>query len=213
MYKFNCVVLCDKLNNIFTVDIAPTQTVGDLKDLIKDKVKRQFNHVDAHCLELEQPHHVLSLVLEPFIMQFLEFIDMASRHHVVKPGSQATETHTCLSIAGVALSIMNASHVTCLGDSVSRRNALLKIETTIGSQGPYRPMVKFCDIDEDLLLAVTTGFKPDANDVIPPAESSITTGHINFRLISWCSTRLRVSLEVARREFNRVVEDHQPMLR
>ncbi|KAG1892177.1 hypothetical protein F4604DRAFT_1698021 [Suillus subluteus] len=41
---------------------------------------------------------------------------------------------------------------------------------------PYRPTVKFCDIDRDLLRAVTTGVKPTTNSdgVTLPA---VDTGH------------------------------------
>ncbi|KAG2030089.1 hypothetical protein BDR03DRAFT_836781, partial [Suillus americanus] len=52
MYKLNCIVLGDDPNHIFPVNIAQTQTVGDLKDLIKDKTKRQFDLVEAKSLEL-----------------------------------------------------------------------------------------------------------------------------------------------------------------
>ncbi|KAG2336544.1 hypothetical protein BDR05DRAFT_1063613 [Suillus weaverae] len=46
----NCVVFGDE--SIFAVEIAQTQTVDDLKDLIKDRAKPQFDHVPAQQLEL-----------------------------------------------------------------------------------------------------------------------------------------------------------------
>ncbi|KAG2335302.1 hypothetical protein BDR05DRAFT_624489 [Suillus weaverae] len=53
MYKLNCIVLGDDpSHNIFVVDIAPKQTVADLKDLIKDKKKPEFDHVAADRLKL-----------------------------------------------------------------------------------------------------------------------------------------------------------------
>ncbi|KAG2039316.1 hypothetical protein BDR03DRAFT_259861 [Suillus americanus] len=52
MYKLNCIVWGDDPHRTFAVNIAQTQTVGDLKDLIKDKTKRQFDLVDAKSLEL-----------------------------------------------------------------------------------------------------------------------------------------------------------------
>ncbi|KAG1851654.1 hypothetical protein F4604DRAFT_1592275 [Suillus subluteus] len=52
MYKLNCIVLGNDPNCIFPVDIAQTQTVGDLRKVIKDEKKRQFDHVDADSLKL-----------------------------------------------------------------------------------------------------------------------------------------------------------------
>ncbi|KAG1734372.1 uncharacterized protein EDB91DRAFT_1146790 [Suillus paluster] len=49
-----------------------------------------------------------------------------------------------------------------------------KAEKSRPRKEPYRPTVKFRDIDKDLLRAVTTGVKPATNDVTPPA---VDTGH------------------------------------
>ncbi|KAG1894527.1 uncharacterized protein F5891DRAFT_893524, partial [Suillus fuscotomentosus] len=48
----NCIVLGDDPSHIFPINIAQTRTVGDLKDMIKDKKKRYFDHVDADSLKL-----------------------------------------------------------------------------------------------------------------------------------------------------------------
>ncbi|KAG1891723.1 uncharacterized protein F5891DRAFT_1197488 [Suillus fuscotomentosus] len=52
----NCFTLGDdpRPNNIFPVHIAQTQNVGDLKEVIKDKKKPEFDHIAAHRLELWQ---------------------------------------------------------------------------------------------------------------------------------------------------------------
>jgi len=42
----------DHPNRIFPVKIAPTETVGALKDAIKAKKKKRFEHVDADALGL-----------------------------------------------------------------------------------------------------------------------------------------------------------------
>ncbi|KAG1729099.1 uncharacterized protein EDB91DRAFT_1160234 [Suillus paluster] len=49
-----------------------------------------------------------------------------------------------------------------------------KAEKSRPRKEPYRPTVKFRDIDKDLLRAVTTGVKPATNDMTPPA---VDTGH------------------------------------
>jgi len=51
-YKLNCLVLGDDPNHIFPVNIAQTQTVGDLKKVIKDEKKPQFDHIPADGLKL-----------------------------------------------------------------------------------------------------------------------------------------------------------------
>jgi hypothetical protein len=51
-YKLNCLVLGDDPSHIFSVDIAPTESVSALKDLIKEKKKHAFRDVDADSLKL-----------------------------------------------------------------------------------------------------------------------------------------------------------------
>jgi hypothetical protein len=50
--ELNCWVLGDDYNRTFPVKIANNETVGALKDAIKDKVKREFLDVDAKSLDL-----------------------------------------------------------------------------------------------------------------------------------------------------------------
>jgi hypothetical protein len=40
--------------NVFKVKIAKDADIGDLKDLIKEKKRRAFHHVDADALDLWQ---------------------------------------------------------------------------------------------------------------------------------------------------------------
>ncbi|KAG1784737.1 uncharacterized protein HD556DRAFT_199653 [Suillus plorans] len=54
MYKLNCIVLGDDPCHIFSVNVARTQSVYDLKKVIKDKNKPQFDHVDATHIDLWQ---------------------------------------------------------------------------------------------------------------------------------------------------------------
>jgi len=50
-YRLNCLVLGDDpANHIFQVDIGRTQTVGDLKELIKEEKKNAFHDIDADRL-------------------------------------------------------------------------------------------------------------------------------------------------------------------
>ena len=49
-YKLNCLVLGDHPARIFEVDIGRTQTVWDLKKLIKEKKKNAFRDIDADRL-------------------------------------------------------------------------------------------------------------------------------------------------------------------
>ncbi|KAG2100178.1 uncharacterized protein F5147DRAFT_813356 [Suillus discolor] len=72
--KLNCIVLGDDPRHIFPVNIERTKTVGDLREVIKDKTKRQFDDVDAHCLELWKvdlpvnetiEHNLNNLTLDP----------------------------------------------------------------------------------------------------------------------------------------------------
>ncbi|KAE9386906.1 hypothetical protein BT96DRAFT_771244, partial [Gymnopus androsaceus JB14] len=48
----NCLVLGDKRNHIFPVKIAETESVGSLKEAIKEKKHAAFPHIDADALEL-----------------------------------------------------------------------------------------------------------------------------------------------------------------
>ncbi|KAG2090214.1 uncharacterized protein F5147DRAFT_28683 [Suillus discolor] len=52
LINLNCLFLGDHPWNIFPVKIASTELVGDLKDLIKDKNKGEFDAVDAKAVEL-----------------------------------------------------------------------------------------------------------------------------------------------------------------
>ncbi|KAG2337141.1 hypothetical protein BDR05DRAFT_1048371 [Suillus weaverae] len=79
MYKLKCMVLGDDPSDIFPVNIniAQTQTVGDLKKVIKDETKPQFDHVAAHLssgplhLKLncfvwgDDPRHVFEIKIAP----------------------------------------------------------------------------------------------------------------------------------------------------
>jgi Crinkler effector protein N-terminal domain len=49
--ELNCLVLGDDPSHIFPVKIASTESVGTLKQLIREK-KHAFQHVDADTLEL-----------------------------------------------------------------------------------------------------------------------------------------------------------------
>jgi hypothetical protein len=50
--RLNCVVVGDGAQQIFTVQIAHSQNIALLKDLIKEKNSHAFNGVDAKCLVL-----------------------------------------------------------------------------------------------------------------------------------------------------------------
>jgi hypothetical protein len=50
--ELNCFALGDSPDNIFTVKILRTKSVGTLKDAIKEKKGPAFRHVDASSLEL-----------------------------------------------------------------------------------------------------------------------------------------------------------------
>ncbi|KAG2086817.1 uncharacterized protein F5147DRAFT_781513 [Suillus discolor] len=50
--KLNCIVLGDDPCHIFPVNVERTKTVGDLRNVIKDAKKPEFDHVAADRLEL-----------------------------------------------------------------------------------------------------------------------------------------------------------------
>ena len=51
MFELNCWILGEDPERIFTVRIAKSMTVYDLKSLIKNN-KMAFDGIDAACLEL-----------------------------------------------------------------------------------------------------------------------------------------------------------------
>jgi hypothetical protein len=51
-YKLNCLVSGCDLSNIFQINIAPTESVSALRELIKEKKKPEFDKVDADYLKL-----------------------------------------------------------------------------------------------------------------------------------------------------------------
>ena len=52
LLTLNCLVRGDHPNRIFQVKIAPTESVGALKEAIKEKKEKTFEHVDADALGL-----------------------------------------------------------------------------------------------------------------------------------------------------------------
>ncbi|KAG2045763.1 hypothetical protein BDR06DRAFT_1015318 [Suillus hirtellus] len=50
--KLNCIVLGDNPHCIFPLNIEWTEIVGDLKEVIKEKKRPEFDHVATDCLEL-----------------------------------------------------------------------------------------------------------------------------------------------------------------
>ncbi|KAG1893776.1 uncharacterized protein F5891DRAFT_962503 [Suillus fuscotomentosus] len=72
--KLNCIVLGDNPRRIFPVDIEQTEIVGDLKEVIKDKKRPEFDHVATDRLELWKvdlpidemiEHNLNNLTLDP----------------------------------------------------------------------------------------------------------------------------------------------------
>jgi hypothetical protein len=52
LLELNCLVLGDDPGRVFPVKIAASESVGTLKEAIKDKKKHAFEHVDADTLVL-----------------------------------------------------------------------------------------------------------------------------------------------------------------
>jgi hypothetical protein len=50
LLELNCLIIGDSCNNIFTVKIAKTESISALKEVIKEKKKNAFEHVDADTL-------------------------------------------------------------------------------------------------------------------------------------------------------------------
>ncbi|KAG2056542.1 hypothetical protein BDR06DRAFT_879707 [Suillus hirtellus] len=72
--KLNCIVLGDNPRCIFPVDIERTEIVGDLKEVIKDKKRPEFDHIATDRLELWKvdlpidemiEHNLNNLTLDP----------------------------------------------------------------------------------------------------------------------------------------------------
>jgi hypothetical protein len=51
-FDLNCLVYGDDPGCIFNIKIAPTESVSDLKDLVKEKNKSRFGDVDADLLRV-----------------------------------------------------------------------------------------------------------------------------------------------------------------
>ena len=52
--SLNCLVISDKPDRIFTVEIPKNKNISILKKLIKEEKARHFEHVDASDLDLWQ---------------------------------------------------------------------------------------------------------------------------------------------------------------
>ena len=52
--SLNCLAIGDDPDQIFTVEIPKNKNISILKDLIREKKARHFNHVDASDLDLWQ---------------------------------------------------------------------------------------------------------------------------------------------------------------
>ena len=52
LLSLNCFLLGDDPDRVFTVKIPKTDNISILKDLIKEKKARHFNHIDASDLDL-----------------------------------------------------------------------------------------------------------------------------------------------------------------
>lgn len=64
LLELNCLVLGESHNEVFPVEIAPTKSVGSLKEVIKQKTIRLFNHIDAKDLRLWKVSEVVDDNLE-----------------------------------------------------------------------------------------------------------------------------------------------------
>ncbi|KAG2339563.1 hypothetical protein BDR05DRAFT_938849 [Suillus weaverae] len=144
MYKLNCIVLGDDPNCIFAVDIGETQTVGELRQVIKDKCKIEFDHVAAKSLTLWKvdlpvdemiEHNLSSLTLDPkqYLSPVDEMLEVFSKipedeHlHIVIQGPPAERG--CINV--VVRHPAVARHIT----AVDRRFAYLKKGTGTPSAG------------------------------------------------------------------------------
>jgi hypothetical protein len=52
LITINCWVLSDRPESVFPVKIAPEESVGALKDAIRDKKKHKLREIDADALDL-----------------------------------------------------------------------------------------------------------------------------------------------------------------
>ncbi|KAG1766753.1 hypothetical protein EV702DRAFT_980692 [Suillus placidus] len=62
MYKLNCIVLGDDPSRIFAVDIGETQTVSELREVIQDEKKPEFDHIDADRLKLWKVSNLIPVI-------------------------------------------------------------------------------------------------------------------------------------------------------
>ncbi|KAG2063223.1 hypothetical protein BDR04DRAFT_1038842 [Suillus decipiens] len=92
MYTLNCIVFGDDPDSIFSVEIAQTQTISNLREAIKDVAQPHLNHVPAHHLKLWQIKlndlHLLNTIgdeaveLKPLTELFEVFTDGAERGYI-----------------------------------------------------------------------------------------------------------------------------------
>jgi hypothetical protein len=76
--NLNCFVLGDDPSRIFSVKILTTESVGALRDLIKDKNQHAFEHVDADALTLYTPKTSISTASKSEFNDALEKLNLGS---------------------------------------------------------------------------------------------------------------------------------------
>jgi hypothetical protein len=70
LLEINCLVRGEPRSNIFPVKIAGTESVGALKDAIKEKKQLAFQHVDADTLVLRKVSLPFDDRLEEIVRNF-----------------------------------------------------------------------------------------------------------------------------------------------
>ena len=82
----NCIVFGDDPSHIFPVKIANTESVGALKDAIKEKKKPIFNHVPADALDIFRVSIPVDEELDAALQSFrLEHDPQNGVHHLSVP--------------------------------------------------------------------------------------------------------------------------------
>ncbi|KAG2057245.1 hypothetical protein BDR06DRAFT_1005282 [Suillus hirtellus] len=78
--KLNCIVLGNNPHRIFLIDIELTESVGDLKEVINNKKRPDFDHVATDCLELWKMKTVSDLKNVIKVAKKPEFDHVAANH-------------------------------------------------------------------------------------------------------------------------------------
>jgi hypothetical protein len=85
--ELNCLVLGDDSSNIFPVKIESTESVGTLKDAIKEKKQERFKSVDADSIVLWK----VSITDDDGLQQQIEGLNLVEEQSLRRPAARLSK--------------------------------------------------------------------------------------------------------------------------